>query len=167
MRKKLLFRALSFQISSTALWSGSFHLLNLFRTLKSCKNINYPTSSFKDLLLKSDRCMMLISHQRTLCNEIFKAIKKVNPPFMQKIFKLWTLCYSLQNLNDLAHIRSNKATFGSFVIGPQTWNNLPNVLKSAESLEVFKRLIKIGMDLLANAVLVSACLFKIILKVKT
>ena len=57
---------------------------------------------------------------------------------MQKVFKLRTLCYSLRNPNDLAHIRPNPATFGSnslMFIGPQIWNNLPNELKSVENLK--------------------------------
>ena len=106
---------------------------------------NDHTSSYNDLLSKSDRCTMLISRQRALCIEIFKTVTKLNPPFMQKIFKLRTSCYSLRSPNDLAHIRPNQTTFGSnslMSIGPQIWNNLPNELKSAENLITFKRLIK-------------------------
>ena len=63
---------------------------------------------------------------------------------MQNIFKLRASGYSLRNLNDLAHVRPNQATFGSNSlksIGPQIWNNLPNELKLAENLATFKRLI--------------------------
>ena len=66
-------------------------------------------------------------------------------PFMQKIFKLRTSCYSLRNPNDLAHIRPNQITLGShslISIGPQICNTLPNELKSAENLTSFKRLSK-------------------------
>ena len=106
---------------------------------------NDHTSSYKDLLLKSDRCTMLTSRQRTLCIEIFKTVKQLNPPFMQNIFKLRTSCYSLRNPNDLAHVRPNQTTFGSnslMSIGPQIWNGLPNELKSVENLKNFKELIK-------------------------
>ena len=66
-----------------------------FSTSKSLQNIeklheralrflyNDHTSSYNDLLLKSDRCMMLISRQRALCIEIFKTVNKLNPPFVQ------------------------------------------------------------------------------------
>ena len=60
-------------------------------------------------------------------------------------FTLQTSCYSLQNPNDLAHIRPNQATFGSnslLSIEPQIWNNLPSEMKSGENLKTFKRLIK-------------------------
>ena len=76
----------------------------------------------------------------------------------------------LRKRNDLAHIRPHQTTVGSnrlMSIGPQIWNNLPNELKSAENLKAFKRLIKIGMHFLANAVFVSAYLCKIVPKVKT
>ena len=46
---------------------------------------NDHTSSYNDLLSKSDRCTMLISRQRALCIKIFKTVNKLNPPFMQKI----------------------------------------------------------------------------------
>ena len=64
---------------------------------------------------------------------------------MQNIFKLRTSCYSLQNPNDLAHVRPNQTIFGSnslMAIGPQIWNGLPNELKSADNLKNFKNLIK-------------------------
>ena len=122
------------------------------------------TSSYNDLLSRSNRCTMLISRQRALCIEIFKTFNKLNPPFMQKSFKLRTSCYSLRSPNDLAHIRPNQTTFGSnslMSIRPQIWNNLPNELKSAENLKAFKRIIKIGMGFLADAVLASACPCKV------
>ena len=74
----------------------------------------------------------------------FSRLKKLNPPFMQKIFKLRTSSYSSRNPNDLAHIRPNQTTLGSkslMFIGTQIWNNLPNELKSAENLKTCKRLI--------------------------
>ena len=47
---------------------------------------NDHTSSYNDLLSKSDRWTMLTSRQRVLCIEIFKTVNKLNPPIMQKIF---------------------------------------------------------------------------------
>ena len=77
---------------------------------------NDHTSSYNDLLSKSDRWTMLISRQRVLCIEIVKTVNKLNPPHMRsvnaKTFHLRTSCYSLRNPNDLAHIRPNQATFG-------------------------------------------------------
>ena len=106
---------------------------------------NDHVSSCKDLLLKSNRCTMLVSRQRKLCIEIFKTLKKLNPAFMNDIFSFRTSNYSLQNRNNLNHFGSNKVTFGSNslkVMGPKIWNCLPNELKSAENLNSFKNMIK-------------------------
>ena len=106
---------------------------------------NDHTSSYNDLLVKSDKCTMLDARQRILCIEIFKTVKQLNPPFMQSIFKLRSSNYSLRNPNNLANVRPNQTTFGSkslMSIGPQIWNGLPNELKSAENLKSFKDLIK-------------------------
>ena len=95
---------------------------------------NDHTSSYNDLLLKSDKGTMLVARQRTLCIEIFKTVKHLNPPFMQNIFKLRSSNYSSRNPNNLAHVRPNQTTFGSnslTSIAPQIWNGLPDRIKSA------------------------------------
>ena len=109
---------------------------------------NDHTSSYNDMLVKSDKCTMLVARQRILCIEIFKTVTQLSPPFMQSIFKLRSSNYSLRNLNNLAHFRPNQTTFGSksratdLSIGPQIWNCLPNDMKSAENLKSFQNLIK-------------------------
>ena len=106
---------------------------------------NDHTSLYGNLLLRSNKCTMLVARQRILCIEIFKTVKQLNPPFMQNIFRLRSSHYSLRNPNSLAHVRPNQTTFGSnslSSIGPQIWNGLPNEIKSAENLKSFKTLIK-------------------------
>ena len=106
---------------------------------------NDHVSSYKDLLLKSNRCTMLVARQRTLCIEIFKTLKNLNPSFMHNIFSFRTSNYSLRNPNNLNHFRPNQVTFGSnslSAMGPQIWNCLPNELKSADNLNSFKNIIK-------------------------
>ena len=106
---------------------------------------NDHKSSYDDLLLKSKRCTMQVARQRTLCIEIFKTIKNLNPSFMRNIFSLRTSKYPSRNPNNLNHFRPNQVTFGSKslkAMGPQIWNCLPNELKSAENLNSFKGLIK-------------------------
>ena len=102
---------------------------------------NDHISSYNDLLLQSDKCTMLVASQRILCIEIFKTVKQLNPPFMQSIFRLRSSNYSLRNLNNLAHVRSNQTTFGSnnlTSIAPQIWNGLPDRIKSAEKLKILR-----------------------------
>ena len=78
---------------------------SLIRTI-----IGKRRSYLNDLLLKSDKGTVLVVRQRTLCIEIFKTVKHLNPPFMQNIFKLRSSNYSLRNPNNLAHVRPNQTT---------------------------------------------------------
>ena len=106
---------------------------------------NDHKSSYNDLLLKSGRCTMQVSRQRTLCIEIYKTMNDLNPPFMKNFFKLRSSRYSSRKPYDLKHIRPNQVTFGSNSlesVGPQIWNGLPNKMKSAENLKNFKLMIK-------------------------
>ena len=98
------------------------------------------TSSYNDLLLKSNKCKMLIARQRILCIDIFKTVKLLNIPLMQNIFELRSSHYSSRNPNNLAHVRPNQTEFGSnslMSIGPQIWNGLPNEIKSAKNFKKF------------------------------
>ena len=81
-------------------------LVRYFSSEKSVKKIekiheralrflyNDSSSSYEDLLSKAKKCTSRISRLRTLwplrtlCVEIYKTISKLNPPFMQDIFKL-------------------------------------------------------------------------------
>ena len=56
---------------------------------------------------------MKISSIRTLCIEIDKAVAKLNPPFMQDVFKLKQITRSARNPNELHHHRQNQVTFGA------------------------------------------------------
>ena len=102
---------------------------------------NDHVSSYNDLLLKSQRCTMHVSRLRSLSMEIFK---NLNPSFMKDIFQIRTCNYSSQNPNNPTHYRPNQVTFGTNslrILGPQIWNCLPDELKSADNLNIFKRLI--------------------------
>ena len=76
------------------------------RTLRFLYNDH--KSSYNDLLLKSGRCTMQVSHQRTLCIEIYKTMNDLNPPFMKNFFKLRSSRYSSRKPYDLKHIRPNQ-----------------------------------------------------------
>ena len=105
---------------------------------------NDHASSYNDLLLKSQRCTMHVHRLRAISIELFKTLNGLNPSFMKDIFQVRSSNYSSRNPNNLAHYRPNQVTFGTHslkFLGPQIWNCLPNELKSAESLNTFKRLI--------------------------
>ena len=102
-------------------------------------------SSYDDLLFRTKKCTMQVARQKTLCIEILKTIKNLNPPFMHSIFSSRTLNNPSRNPNNLNHFRLHHVTFGSKCLkamGPQIWNCLPNELKPADTLNSFKRMIK-------------------------
>ena len=106
---------------------------------------NDSNGSYDDLLSKAKKCTMKISRLRTLCTEIYKTVSKLNPPFMQDIFNLKETTRSARNPHKLIHHRPNQVTFGSkslISLGPQIWNALPKVVKLAENIQIFKRMIK-------------------------
>ena len=106
---------------------------------------NDQTSSYDDLLIKSDRCTMHVGRLRSLCIEIFKTLNNLNPSFMENIFQTKQVSYSTRNSKNLQHYRPNQVTFGSKSLqslGPRIWNDLPKEIKEANNLNTFKKLIK-------------------------
>ena len=61
------------------------------------------------------KCTMKISHLRTLCIEIYKTVSKLNPPFMQDIFKLKQTTRSARNPIELFIIDQTKLLSGQKV----------------------------------------------------
>ena len=91
---------------------------------------------------------MHVSRLRALCIKIYKTMKQLNPVFMQNIFSFKlsaNLSRSQRNPYDLLHHRPNQTNFGTNclrALGPKIWNGLPNEMKSAQNIHIFKRLIK-------------------------
>ena len=109
---------------------------------------NDNNSTYEELLTKSGKNYMHVSRLRALCIEIYKTMKQLNPVFMQNIFSFKSsvnLSRSQRNPYDLLHHRPNQTNFGTNslrALGPKIWNGLPNEMKSAQNIDVFKRLIK-------------------------
>ena len=102
-------------------------------------------SSYGVLLSKSGRYTMHVFRLKFLCIEIFKTLSKLKPSFMQDIFKVKPSSYLLRESNTLQHYIPNQVTFSSNSLrslGPQVWNGLPNDMKSAENLNIFKNMPK-------------------------
>ena len=88
---------------------------------------------------------MHVFRSKCLCIEIFKTLNKLNPSFMQDIFKVKSSSYLLRGTNNLQHCRPNQVTLGSNSLrslGPQVWNGLSNDMKSAENPNIFKNMLK-------------------------
>ena len=96
--------------------------------------------------------IFFVRQAKTLCMslvyEIHKTMKKQNPTFMQDIFHFKSVCdpnRSSRNPHDLHHHGPNQIIFGTHSLrslGPKVWNSLPNEIKSSETVNIFKRLIK-------------------------
>ena len=86
---------------------------------------------------------MEIKRMRFLCIEIYKTLNGLNPKYMDEIFVRNKASYSSRRPLDLTVPRVNQTNFGSKSItyeGAKLWNHLPNSIKSADSLSVFKKI---------------------------
>ena len=75
--------------------------------------------------------------------EIFKTINDLNPSFMKEIFTMNT--NSGRNGTKLLVKTQNTKRYGSNTLralGPKIWNDLPNNIRAASNLTLFKELIK-------------------------
>ena len=97
------------------------------------------------LLKASSSVSMEIRCMRYLCIEIYETLDSLNPGYMKDIFQIQQSTYSTRRPYNIKVPRVNQTTFGTRSIryeGAKIWNHLPNSLKSAETLEIFKSLIK-------------------------
>ena len=97
------------------------------------------------LLKASGSVSMEIRHMRHLCIEIYKTLNNLNPGYMKDIFQVQQSADSTRRPYNIKMPRVNQTTFGTRSIryqGAKIWNHLPNSLKSAETLKIFKSLIE-------------------------
>ena len=81
---------------------------------------------------------MKVRRMRYLCVEIYKTLNDLNPGYMKDIFQSG---YSTRRPYNIIVPRVNQTTFGTRSIRyerAKIWDHLPNSLKSAETLEIFK-----------------------------
>ena len=103
--------------------------------------------SYEKLLEKFSSCTTEVQRLRQLCIEIYKTLNNLNPVFMKEIFKKreFSVLPRENNKFNLEVVRSNQERFGTKslrCIGPKVWNSLPSHIKQADSLVLFKKLIK-------------------------
>ena len=97
------------------------------------------------MLLKSYKTTMEVDRLIKLCIEIYKTLRNLNAPYMKTIFKKPSNRASNRLKHNIYLPKHNQATFGTKslrVLGPKLWNTLPENIKSADSLPIFKRLTK-------------------------
>ena len=96
---------------------------------------------------------MKVRRMRYLCVEIYKTLNELNPGYMKDIFQVQQSAYSTRRPYNIKVPKVNQTTFGTRSIryeGAKIWNHLPNSLKSAETLEIFKVWLKLGKVQIAD-----------------
>ena len=102
-------------------------------------------NTYEEMLLKSDKTTMEVDRLKKLCIEIYKTLNNLNAPYMKTIFRKPSNRTSNRLKHNIYTPKHYQATFGTKslrVLGPKLWNTLPENIKSADSLPIFKRLIK-------------------------
>ena len=101
-------------------------------------------SDYNVLLDRSNTGTMKVKRMRALCIEIYRTLNSLSPKYVKELFKLNSPVYSSGRSQNLHGPGVNQTTFGLKSIqyeGPKIWNHLPNSIKSAENLKIFKNLI--------------------------
>ena len=98
--------------------------------------LNDYDSASEDLLEKSGYPDINLRRQRTLCIRIYKNLNKLNPGYMNDIFKLRNTDKLTREKNklNLEIPTPNQATFGARGLtsyGPKRWNALPCHIKTS------------------------------------
>ena len=109
---------------------------------------DYYTSTYEELLINMGMASMRVRQMQNLCIEIYKTLSNLNPEYMQELFERNSSSYDTRRPNDLKVPRINQTTFGSRSIkfeGARLWNHLPEKIKSADNLNIFKNLIRSWM----------------------
>ena len=109
--------------------------------------LNDYGSTYEDLLEEYSYPHINLRGPRTLCLEIYKTLNKLNPGYMNDIFKLRNTDKLTREKNklNLEIPTPNQATFGARGLrsyGPKRWNALPCHIKTSYNLSSFKSIIK-------------------------
>ena len=103
------------------------------------------TSTFEELLIKSNSVSVHQRNLQLLLTEIYKTVNNLNPSFMADVFVTKDVPYNLRGSNNLALPKARTNLYGLDTIrfvGQKLWQTLPREIKESQSLEIFKRNIK-------------------------
>jgi hypothetical protein len=102
-------------------------------------------SSYEILLQNCNFKSIHDLHLSQLLCEVYKTVNRLNPIFMQNLFQIKTVSYSLRNqqLLSLPPARSQRFGTQSFLFrGSFLWNLIPDKIKLQVSIDRFKTLLK-------------------------
>jgi hypothetical protein len=106
---------------------------------------NDYSCSYIQLLDKCDLPTMYVQRMRFIMVEVYKVLNGIGPPYLQDMFDRKESVYKMKNNIELVqpHFRTQKYGFNSIRYqGAKVWNTLPNNIKDASNLSVFKPLVK-------------------------
>ena len=102
-------------------------------------------STYVELQETVRRPSLHLGRLRTLATEVYKSVHKLNPPYVQDIYKRKTTNHHLRGHETLHIPRVNCTTYGlhtSAYLGAKLWNCLPQTIKGAVTLSTFKTLVQ-------------------------
>lgn len=114
------------------------------RTLRFVQN-DY-TSEYKEILKISNTSTLYVKRVRMIAQEVYKALHDLSPKYSQELVRSRHSRYPTRRPLDIYTPKVNQVKFGyrSFTYeAPVLWNSLPNEIRTAENVSVFKGLIKV------------------------
>ena len=105
---------------------------------------DYQTD-FGSLLEQWNLVSILVKNLQLLKTEVYKVRSGFSPPFMKYIFAERNTGYNLRHGKDTQLPKVHTTTYGIETIsflGNRLWSTLPNIIKQASTLSIFKSLIK-------------------------
>ena len=101
--------------------------------------------SFEELLIKDKSFCVHHRNLQALAIEMYKFHKNISPEIMNLVFKKSTVTHDLRNKNIFACPNAKTVYYGTETIsfrGPKIWALIPENIRLAQTLEVFKDKIK-------------------------
>ena len=99
------------------------------------------TSSFEQLLEKSNSVTIHQKNLQVLATEIYNAINNLSSSLMSVLFNIKESRYNLRRANaiEIGGIRTSKYGLNNIsYLGPKIWDLVPNDVKHCDSLRGFK-----------------------------
>ena len=103
---------------------------------------NEPNLCYVDLLNKGKRQTLHYERLRLIAIQVYKSLRALSPPYVNELFQVKTSKYDFRHKILLIQPMVKTVNYGILSIryhGPKVWNNLPESIKSADNLDIFKK----------------------------
>ena len=115
---------------------------------------NDKSSSFGELLNKNNSVTMRGRNLRAFAINIYKSIQGLPPSLLNEVFLLCQCSFDLPENKFLERQRDKSVRYGTesvLFFAPNVWENLHNETKDSESLQAFRKKMKLGSTKLTPA----------------